>query len=207
MAPCEFRGGLWLVHRPLPNDRRGRDVGRPHRRPVLVLRPRKERNTGRRRPLIRQRQRRMASRCHGSRSRQSTQGTPGHDGWWRQLAARGATFRPAAGDGHGPRRHDGLHECHEALHHGIERECSDLAPTAFLFETGDGGKSWHQVALPAPTASKEAWRFNTVNSFAFSNAGSGEAVFTYSDLNDDHATYCFSTSDGGTSWSLSACQP
>jgi len=80
-------------------------------------------------------------------------------------------------------------------------------PTAFLFETSDGGRSWHQVALPRLPASKEAWRFNTVDSFAFSSAEAGEVVFTYSDVNNDQATYCYSTPDGGTSWSLSTCRP
>lgn len=80
-------------------------------------------------------------------------------------------------------------------------------PAALLFETVDGGKTWHQVPLPPLPPSTDPWRFNALDSLSFSNSEVGRVTYTYSDLNNDQATYCYSTYDGGSEWSVAACQP
>lgn len=78
-------------------------------------------------------------------------------------------------------------------------------PTAYLYRTGDGGRSWAPVALPVPSAGHRAWAAFRARQLTFQSAADGMLVYSFIPLGGPAVTFCYSTHDGGRQWTVDRC--
>lgn len=77
--------------------------------------------------------------------------------------------------------------------------------TAYLFRTGDGGRTWTPVALPVPSTAARQWIAFLAGQLTFASPADGLLVYRFVPASGPAATFCYRTRDGGGQWSVAPC--
>ncbi len=78
--------------------------------------------------------------------------------------------------------------------------------TAYLYRTGDGGRTWAPVALPVPSTGPKQWIAYRAQQLTFERPSDGLLVYRFIPAGGFGRTYCYTTHDGGRGWTVAICR-